>query len=320
MTNLRTRAWVALAVLAAVMGLLLFVPAGTLHYWQAWVYLAIFIGASGLTTRDLARRDPALLERRMRGGPTAEKRPAQKVIMLGASIGFIALLGVAAFDHRFGWSAVPLGGVVAGDALVAIGFALIFRVYRENTFTSAAIEVSEGHFDRALCHRAPSDVREWLPVLVRHAAGAGLVLGVCPDRCDDAISDLAATRRGTLPQQETGWVRRISEAGPVPSRAIRMVAEVSHAAAALSTGARDRGAVAPFCARSASVVWSGYHGPRSFIPSRIRPSEPWPRPSPTRSHSTRSALAPASRSRLADPRRSRPSTLPPIKVHRRRLV
>jgi protein-S-isoprenylcysteine O-methyltransferase Ste14 len=125
------------------MGCLLFVPAGTLRYWQAWVYLAIFTGASGFTTHYLMRRDLSLLERRMRGGPMAEKRPAQKVIMLGASIGFIALLGVSAFDHRFGWSAVPLGGVVAGDALVAIGFSLILLVYRENRFTSATIEVSE---------------------------------------------------------------------------------------------------------------------------------------------------------------------------------
>jgi protein-S-isoprenylcysteine O-methyltransferase Ste14 len=143
MKNLRVRAWVALVGLAAVMGCLLFVSAGTLRYGEAWVYLAIFTGASGLTTRYLSRRDPALLERRMRGGPTAEKRPAQQVIMLGASLGFIAVLGVAAFDHRFRWSVVPLGGVLAGDALVAIGFYLIFLVYRENTFTSATIEVSE---------------------------------------------------------------------------------------------------------------------------------------------------------------------------------
>jgi protein-S-isoprenylcysteine O-methyltransferase Ste14 len=142
MKNLHARAWVALAGLAVVMGLLLFVPAGTLRFWQAWVYLVIFIGASGLTTRDLTRRDPALLERRMRGGPTAEKRLAQKVIMLGTLVGFIALLVVSAFDHRFGWSAVPLGAVVTGDVLMAIGFYLIFRVYQVNTFTSATIEVS----------------------------------------------------------------------------------------------------------------------------------------------------------------------------------
>jgi protein-S-isoprenylcysteine O-methyltransferase Ste14 len=143
MNNLSAKAWLALAVLAVVMGLLLFVPAGTVHYWHAWVYLSIFTGASVLTTLYLMRKDRALLERRMSGGPTAEKRPAQKFIMLWTSIGFIALLVVPAFDHRFGWSAVPLGGVVAGDVLVAIGLYLISLVYRENTFTSATIEVAE---------------------------------------------------------------------------------------------------------------------------------------------------------------------------------
>jgi protein-S-isoprenylcysteine O-methyltransferase Ste14 len=142
-TNLNTKAWLSLAVLAIVMGLLLFVPAWTAHYWQAWVYLSIFTGVSILTTLDLMKRDPALLERRMRGGPTAEKRPAQRLIMLCTSIGFVALLVVPALDFRFGWSAVPLGLVVVGDVLVVIGFYFISLVYRENTFTSATIEVAE---------------------------------------------------------------------------------------------------------------------------------------------------------------------------------
>jgi protein-S-isoprenylcysteine O-methyltransferase Ste14 len=143
MKNLRRRAWVALALLTGAMGLLLFVPAGAVHYWQGWLYLSIFIGASALTTSDLLRRDPALLERRMRGGPTAEERPAQRIIMLGASIGFLALLAVPAFDHRFRWSTMPRGVVAAGDVLVTSGFYLISRVYRANTFTSATIEVVE---------------------------------------------------------------------------------------------------------------------------------------------------------------------------------
>jgi protein-S-isoprenylcysteine O-methyltransferase Ste14 len=138
------KAWFALAALAVVMALLLFVPAGTTHYWQAWVYLAIFLGASLLTTVYLMKHDPALLERRMHGGPTAEKEPTQKIIMLFASAGFIAMIVVSALDHRFGWSAVPFYGVVAGDVLVAVGFYFIFRVYRVNTFTSATIQVAEG--------------------------------------------------------------------------------------------------------------------------------------------------------------------------------
>ena len=143
MKNLNVKAWLALAALTVVMGLLLFVPAGTVHYWQAWVYLSIFTSAALLTTLYLMRKDPALLERRMSGGPMAEKQPAQKVIMLFTSIGFIALLAVPALDRRFGWSAIPLGVVVAGDVLVAVGFYLISFVYRENTFTSATIEVAE---------------------------------------------------------------------------------------------------------------------------------------------------------------------------------
>jgi protein-S-isoprenylcysteine O-methyltransferase Ste14 len=142
MTHLEQRAWLSLVVLAVVMGLLLFVPAGTVRYWQAWVYLTLFVGASALTTLSLMRRDPALLERRMRGGPLAEKRPAQRVIMLFTSIGFIALLVVPALDHRFGWSAVPIPVVLLGDLLVAIGFWFIFLVYRVNTFTSATIEIA----------------------------------------------------------------------------------------------------------------------------------------------------------------------------------
>jgi len=152
------------------MALLIFVPAGTIYYWQAWVYLSIFFGASALTTRYLIRNDPALLERRMSGGPTAEKRAVQKFIMLFTSAGFIALLVVPALDHRYHWSTVPLSGVVAGDALVATGLYFIFLVYRENTFTSATIEVAP---DQTVISTGPYAV-------VRHpmyASGSLYVLG-----------------------------------------------------------------------------------------------------------------------------------------------
>jgi len=143
MKNLYTKMLVSLVALTVVMALLLFVPAATIQYWQAWVYLAIFAGASLLISLYLIKKDPALLKRRMRGGPTAEKETTQKIIMLFASMGFVALLVVPALDYRFGWSAVPLSVVTAGDILVAIGFYFIFLVYKENTFTSATIEVAE---------------------------------------------------------------------------------------------------------------------------------------------------------------------------------
>jgi protein-S-isoprenylcysteine O-methyltransferase Ste14 len=143
MKGLYTKALLSLVALAISMGLLLFAPAGTAQYWQAWVYLGIFTGASLLTTVYLMKKDPALLKRRMSGGPTAERESAQKVIMSFASVGFIGLLVVPALDHRFRWSIVPFPVVIAGDALVAVGFYFIFLVYRENTFTSATIEVAK---------------------------------------------------------------------------------------------------------------------------------------------------------------------------------
>jgi len=140
--TLAARAWTALVALVMAMGLVLFVVAGSARYWPAWAYLVIFGGVSGILTLQLVERDRALLERRMRGGPTAERRPAQKLIMLGTSIGFIALLVVPALDHRFGWSAVPVTVVVVADVLVLLGFVLIGRVYRENTFSAATIQIA----------------------------------------------------------------------------------------------------------------------------------------------------------------------------------
>ena len=100
-------------------------------------------GASALAiTLYLMKRDPKLLERRLYGGPTAEKETSQKIIQSITSLGFIAMLIVPALDHRFHWwPAVPFFAAVAGDVLVAIGFLIIFVVYKENTFTSATIEV-----------------------------------------------------------------------------------------------------------------------------------------------------------------------------------
>jgi len=142
MKHLIPKAWLSVFLLAIVMGLVLFCTAGTLHYWQAWGYLAAFVGAAALHTAWLVRHDPALLERRMRGGPTAEKETRQRIIMTFTSTGFVALMVVPALDHRFGWSVMPPWLPVAGDLLIAVGFYIVFLVFRVNTFTAATIEVA----------------------------------------------------------------------------------------------------------------------------------------------------------------------------------
>ena len=141
MTGLNIRAIGWLLVLLVVMGAVLFVSAWTFNYWQAWVFLSVFALSSLAVTVYLMKNDPKLLERRMHGGPTAEKELSQKIIMSAASIGFAAILIVPALDHRWHWSAVPPYAVIAGNILIVLGWTVIFFVFRENTFTSATIEV-----------------------------------------------------------------------------------------------------------------------------------------------------------------------------------
>jgi len=143
MKSLAVKAVLSVFILAAIMGVIMFVAAGTVHYWQGWVYLVIFTIASLLTTIYLIRHDPELLQRRMRGGPTAENRPAQRVIMIFTSLAFIGLIVIPPLDYRFRALTVPLYVIVTGNFLVAVGFYFIFYVYRENTYTSATVQVVE---------------------------------------------------------------------------------------------------------------------------------------------------------------------------------
>jgi protein-S-isoprenylcysteine O-methyltransferase Ste14 len=142
--NISTRAFRSTALSTLAFAACLFLPAWTLNYWQAWVFLAVFTGNSTAITVYLAIRDPKLLERRMRAGPTAEKESSQKVIMSLAMLGFFSLLVVPAFDHRFGWSPVPPYASVVGDLLAALGFLLVYFVLRENSYAASTIQVTEG--------------------------------------------------------------------------------------------------------------------------------------------------------------------------------
>jgi protein-S-isoprenylcysteine O-methyltransferase Ste14 len=142
MSILNIKAFVGLLFLLMVMAALLFIPAWTLDYWQAWTFLAVYFGWSLAITLYLMERDPKLLQRRMRGGPAAEKDPNQKIIMIITSLGFIGLMIFPALDHRFVWSRMPPYVALAGDLLVALGFLVIFFVFKENTFSSATIELA----------------------------------------------------------------------------------------------------------------------------------------------------------------------------------
>lgn len=124
------------------LGIALFAPGWTLDFWQAWAYLFVFAVSTALITVYLWKKDPKLLERRVNAGPAAEKERSQKRIQRFASIAFIGMFILSSLDHRFAWSDVPLSVVVGGDVLGALGFLIIFMVFKENTFTAATIKVA----------------------------------------------------------------------------------------------------------------------------------------------------------------------------------
>lgn len=132
----------SLAALILVMAALIFIPAGTFRFWQAWVFLDVYFASSLVIMLYLVMKDPILLQRRMRGGPTAEKQPTQKIIMSFTSLGFIGLLVVPGFDHRFGWTRLPPSVELIGDALVTLGFLGVLRVFKENSFAFSTIELA----------------------------------------------------------------------------------------------------------------------------------------------------------------------------------
>jgi protein-S-isoprenylcysteine O-methyltransferase Ste14 len=141
--NLYVKVAVQLLLFPIIMGALLFLPAGTLDYWEAWVFAGVFFACSAAIGIWLLIKDPQLLERRMNVGPTAEKEPAQKIIAMFALLSFAGSGVLSALDHRFGWSDVPTSFVILGDILIALSYLAFYFVLRENTYAASTIQVEE---------------------------------------------------------------------------------------------------------------------------------------------------------------------------------
>ena len=124
--------------------MLVFVPAWTISYWQGWAYIAVATTATIISTAYLARTNPAALQRRMQGGPRAESRTTQKILVTAIVVSTLGAMAFSAFDHRMGWSSVPAWVSVVGDALVAAGLAIASLVVVQNAYAAATIRVEEG--------------------------------------------------------------------------------------------------------------------------------------------------------------------------------
>jgi protein-S-isoprenylcysteine O-methyltransferase Ste14 len=125
-------------------GLILFLAAGTFNYWQAWVFLVVFAVSGWIPSIYLMRTNPVALQRRMRGGPTAETRTTQKIVMGSSWLSLASMFAVSALDHRFGWSSVPTAICLVGDVLVAVGLSVMMLVVIQNSHAAATIRVEAG--------------------------------------------------------------------------------------------------------------------------------------------------------------------------------
>jgi len=124
-----------------ILGLNFFLPAGSINFWEAWVYMGILFTPMIFVLIYLLKKDPELLERRMK---IKEKEEPQKVfVKLSILVFFIAFI-IPGFDYRFEWSEVPFIVVIIADLFIFIGYLLFFLVLKENTYASRIIEVEKG--------------------------------------------------------------------------------------------------------------------------------------------------------------------------------
>ncbi|MGN6337592.1 methyltransferase family protein [Mycobacterium sp.] len=124
-----------------VFGVMVFLAAFTFNYWQAWVFLVVFALSTWTAGIYLLRTSPVALKRRMRGGPAAETRKVQKLVMAGWWLSLAATVVVSGLDRRFGWSPVPTAICLVGDVLVATGLLVAALVVIQNNHAAATVRV-----------------------------------------------------------------------------------------------------------------------------------------------------------------------------------
>ncbi len=138
--SLSRQVYLRIAMAFPALVLILFLPAGTLDYWQAWVYLGVLFIPMAFVIRWMLKNQPDLLERRMH---MKEREPAQKKIILFTFTYFMLAFILPGLDQRWGWSYVPVWLALAANGLVFLGYMVTVAVFRENRYASRVVEVDE---------------------------------------------------------------------------------------------------------------------------------------------------------------------------------
>jgi len=127
--------------LMLIMGAMVFIPAGTLDFWEGWVFFFSLFTPMFFVFVYMIRHERRLLEKRMN---VNEKREKQKFIQLFNTLLFVASMTTAGLDHRYGWSHVPFLLVIASDMTMLIGYYFFIKTMLHNKYASRVIEVRKG--------------------------------------------------------------------------------------------------------------------------------------------------------------------------------
>ena len=123
-----------------IVGLLLFLPAGTAAYWQAWLLMGILFIPMFCAGLIMMKKSPALLRKRL---DAKEEQSEQQAVLALSGLMFLAAFVVAGLNFRFGWIVLPAWVSYAAAVLFLLAYALYAEVLRENVWLSRTIEVQE---------------------------------------------------------------------------------------------------------------------------------------------------------------------------------
>ncbi len=183
--NLKWKLVIRSSIAASVFGVLVFVPAGSLRFWEGWIFLAIWVVPTVAGFGYFYKHDPALVERRLRRGETVgEQKIIMKLMFVVLGINYI----LPGFDHRFGWSHPPVCD-----------------------------------FWRAVSYDSPSHVFGDERNASVHAAGAGVVRGVAGGGSAHPDHRFSSAQRGKGAAPGTAWLCRILPAHSIPAGAALLV-------------------------------------------------------------------------------------------------
>ena len=139
--KLAIRALIKFLLGIVLVGVMLFVPAGSMHYPNAWLFLGLLFLPMLIFGTVLLFKSPALLEKRL---DAKEKESAQKGVLAAAALLFVAGFVVAGLDHRFGWSHVPSWVVCIASLVLLASYGMYVEVMRENAYLSRSVKVEQG--------------------------------------------------------------------------------------------------------------------------------------------------------------------------------